>query len=90
MGWGRRRSLRQRLRGVSGDLVTLRFLRSGEIREAKVVMREPRTLVPLVDYERDPDYRIYAGLVFQNLTVHHLADLEQAPPHLAEYMASFS
>jgi len=73
-------------RAQVGDSVTLRFLRNGEIREAKVVMREPRTLVPLVDYDRAPDYRIYAGLVFEPLTAHHLADLEEAPPHLAEYM----
>jgi hypothetical protein len=75
-------------RAQVGDLVTLRFLRNGKIGEAKVVMREPHTLVPLVDYDRDPDYRIYAGLVFEPLTAHHLVDLEEAPPHLVEYMMS--
>jgi len=71
-----------------GDRVTLRFLREGRVREAQVVMREPRPLVPLVDYDREIPYRIYAGLVFQPLTARHLAELEQPPPHLAEYLLS--
>jgi hypothetical protein len=73
-------------RAQVGDRVALRFLRGGQPRETTVVMKEPRSLVPLVDYDRGFAYRIYAGLVFQPLTARHLSEFAEPPSHLAEYL----
>jgi S1-C subfamily serine protease len=75
-------------RAQVGERVALRFLRDGAQREATVVMKKPRSLVPLVDYDRGFSYRIYAGLVFQPLTARHLAEFVDPPSHLAEYLVN--
>jgi S1-C subfamily serine protease len=75
-------------RAQVGDRVALRFLRDGVRHEATVVMKRPRSLVPLVDYDRGFSYRIYAGLVFQPLTARHLAEFHDPPSHLSEYLVN--
>ncbi len=72
-------------RSQVGDEISVSLMRDGRKLSRTVEMLAPRPLVPLGDFDRSPDYRIFGGLVFQALTVRYLTVFEEdsPPDHLA-------
>jgi S1-C subfamily serine protease len=52
-----------------GDVLPLRLLRDGHIMTVHVTLRPYRALVPRSQYNTQPSYFVYAGLVFQPLSL---------------------
>jgi len=55
-----------------GDRLRFEVWRDGAVLELEVVLREARDLVPRSVYDRPPTWYVYAGLVFQVLTLDFL------------------
>jgi hypothetical protein len=68
-----------------GDKISVTLLRNRKKQERLVVMRAPSQVVPGGGFDRDPSYRIFAGLVFQPLTLRYLEVFEEPPDHLSLY-----
>ena len=73
-------------RGQVGEKTDVEFIRAGKRRHAHVELRTPTTSIPLGFYEGEAPYRIYAGLVFQPLTLRYLALWEDDPPSHLEVL----
>lgn len=72
-----------------GDALPLRILRNGERRTVTIelrAMRPEEDRAPPYIFGRGPEYAVYGGLVFQNLTGPYLSTWgdwpRRAPPHL--------
>ncbi|ACY19155.1 S1C family serine protease [Haliangium ochraceum] len=51
-----------------GDSMPVTVMRDGKVLELSLTLEPLRHLVPRTEYDRDPDYFVYGGLVFQTLT----------------------
>lgn len=76
-----------------GDPLDLVVLRDGEQREVTLTLQPAVNLVPRSIYDRDPDYFVYAGMVFQPLSRDLLATWgeswwEKAPREFMYYYES--
>jgi hypothetical protein len=60
-------------------------MRDGRKFSQTVEMQAPNPLVPLGNFDRSPDYRIFGGLVFQALTTRYLTVFEDIPDHLVRF-----
>jgi S1-C subfamily serine protease len=68
-----------------GDEIGLRILRAGKSRELRVRLQPISTLVPHPKHDRMPTYFLFAGLVFQPLSIDLLKcfqEMRDAPPPL--------
>lgn len=72
-------------RAQVGEELEVTFLREGVEQKRKISMGAPNPLVPMGDYDRGPSYRIYAGLVFQPLTLRYLDAFDDPPSQLMVY-----
>ena len=85
---GRRLALAAVLHGwVYGDTLQLRILRDGEPMTLPVTLKPSGGLVPRGQYDVKPPYYIFAGLLFQPLSLEYLStwsDVKDAPPHLLQ------
>jgi len=83
---GRRLALAAVLhRRIFGDAVALRVLREGRRVDLSVTLAQGESLVPRGQYDTKPPYFLFAGLLFQPLSLEYLStwgDLKDAPPHL--------
>lgn len=52
----------------AGDVMKVRFLRNGQVKEEDVVLNIITPLVPAHQWDQTPSYFIFAGLTFINLT----------------------
>jgi S1-C subfamily serine protease len=84
---GRFRTTFQALLGdhFTGDRIGLRLLRDGVSREVEIELKPYVSLVPRSQYDTPPPYFVYAGLVFQPLSLDFLRIWgrewwEKAPP----------
>jgi S1-C subfamily serine protease len=68
-----------------GDLMKVKLQRAGHIRSEKIKMRALEPLIQLGGHDRGPSFLIYAGLVFQPLTIRYLEVFDEAPNHLWAY-----
>lgn len=75
-----------------GNTLTLRVLREGERIDVQLTLRQLRYLVPRAQYDVQPTYFVYAGLVFQTLTRDFLTTWEswwnKAPKEFLNYYYS--
>jgi S1-C subfamily serine protease len=69
-----------------GDKISVSLIRDGKKVSQKITMQGPNPLVRLGSFSRDPDYRIYGGLVFQELTQRYLRAFRSAPDHLDRFL----
>ncbi len=69
----------------AGDTLALEVLRDGAVLPLEIELRAHLPLVPGRRPERDPQYLLFGGLVFQPLTVDYLSVFKNVPPHLANY-----
>lgn len=58
---------------AAGDTLPLRVLRDGRHLELTLTLAPDRPLVPPWQYDRAPSYLVYAGLVFQPLSLDYIA-----------------
>ncbi len=69
-----------------GDVVALRVLRSGRVHDLKLELKPYVSLVARRQYDKPPRYFVYAGLVFQPLSLDYLRTWpewwEKAPTEL--------
>jgi S1-C subfamily serine protease len=72
-------------RAQVGEEVEVTFLREGVLHSEKIRMALPDPLVPLGPHDQDIPFRIYGGLVFQQLTERYLTIFEEAPSRLMTY-----
>jgi S1-C subfamily serine protease len=72
-------------RAQVGEELEVTFLREGVEQKHKIGMKLPNPLIPVGDYDRGPSYRIYAGLVFQPLTLRYLETFDDPPSRLMFY-----
>lgn len=56
-----------------GDEIPLKIMRDGEVLELQITLKECKPLVPFWDYDNNPSYFIYGGLVFQRLCLDYIA-----------------
>lgn len=72
-----------------GDVVSIKVLRRGRVREFDIELKPYVSLVPRSQYDAPPRYFVYAGLVFQPLTLDYLRTWpewwEKAPPELLHH-----
>lgn len=68
-----------------GDSVRLELLRNGAVHQVVVELRSHSPLVPGRRPQRDPQYLLFGGLVFQPLTGDYLSVFRTVPAHLAHY-----
>jgi S1-C subfamily serine protease len=72
---------------VYGDTLQLRILRDGTPMTLPVTLKPSGGLVPRGQYDVTPPYFIFAGLLFQPLSLEYLStwsDVKDAPPHLLQ------
>lgn len=72
-----------------GDVVALRLLRRGRVHDLRLRLKPYVSLVPRSQYDTPPSYFVYAGLVFQPLSLDYLRTWpdwwEKAPPELLHH-----
>ncbi len=72
-----------------GDRIKLGVLRDGREQELELELKPYRTIVPRSQYDKAPTYAIYAGLVFQPLSLDYLRTWgdwwDKAPPELMHH-----
>ncbi len=68
-----------------GDTLRLEVLRDGTVLQVVVELRSHSPLVPGRRSQRDPQYLVFGGLVFQPLTADYLSVFRTVPAHLAHY-----
>jgi hypothetical protein len=68
-----------------GELLSVKLRREGRTLTKRIKMRAPDPLVELAGPDHSPSYLIYAGLVFQPLSIRYLEPLDPIPVHLAAY-----
>jgi hypothetical protein len=68
-----------------GDEVELHIVRDGKRKRAKARLQPEKPLVPGPRYDRSPTYLIFAGLVFQPLTLDYIDLYEEPPNDMANY-----
>ena len=72
---------------VYGDQLQLRVLRDGAPLLLPVTLKPSGGLVPRGQYDVTPPYYLFAGLLFQPLSLEYLStwsDVKDAPPHLLQ------
>jgi S1-C subfamily serine protease len=62
-----------------GQPLKVQVLRDGKPLELIVILKEPAHLVPMANYDKDPTYYIYGGIVFQPLTLDYLEEWSSWP-----------
>ncbi len=70
-----------------GSLIELSFLRKGQEHTESIVMKSPPPMVRSGRDDPEPPYRIFAGLVFQPLTLRYLEGFEGLPKNLYSYVS---
>jgi hypothetical protein len=65
-----------------GEQVSVTLLRDGTKSTKALTMLPPKRGVRLGYFDREPSYRIFGGLVFQNLTFRYLLVFDEIPEHL--------
>ncbi len=72
-----------------GDIIALRVLRGGQVRELKLELKPYVSLIPRSQYDMAPRYFVYAGIVFQPLSLDYLRTWpdwwEKAPAELLHH-----
>jgi len=72
-----------------GDAIPLRVLRKGKVLDLRIELKPYVALVPRSQYDTPPRYFVYAGLVFQPLSLDYLRTWpewwEKAPPELLHH-----
>lgn len=72
-----------------GDVIPLRVLRRGRVLDLEIELKPYVSLVPRSQYDKPPSYFVYAGLVFQPLSLDYLRTWpewwEKAPPELLHH-----
>ncbi|MBM4360187.1 MAG: trypsin-like peptidase domain-containing protein [Deltaproteobacteria bacterium] len=72
-----------------GDVISLKVLRRGRVQDLRVELKPYVALVPRSQYDTPPRYFVFAGLVFQPLTLDYLRTWpewwEKAPPELLHH-----
>jgi hypothetical protein len=75
-----------------GDVIELQVLRAGRVIDLKLVLQPYVSLVPRSQYDTSPSYFVYAGLVFQPLSLDYLRTWpdwwEKAPLELLHHYYS--
>ncbi len=75
-----------------GDRIELRLLRDGREREIEIELMPYRRMVPRSQYDAPPTFIIYAGLVFQPLSLDYLRTWsdwwDKSPPELLHHYYS--
>ncbi len=71
-----------------GEEIPVQVLRDGKVLDLKVSLKAPAHLVPMANYDKDPTYYIYGGVVFQPLTLDYLEEWstwhQKAPRELVQ------
>jgi hypothetical protein len=72
-----------------GDVIELKVLRDGRVIDQQLELKPYVSLVPRSQYDTPPTYFVYAGLVFQPLSLDYLRTWpdwwEKAPPELLHH-----
>jgi len=72
-----------------GDVISIKVLRRGRVLDLTLELKPYVSLVPRSQYDKPPSYFVYAGLVFQPLTLDYLRTWpewwEKAPPELLHH-----
>ncbi len=72
-----------------GDVIALEVLRAGRVHKLELELKPYVSLVPRSQYDTPPSYFVYAGLVFQPLSLDYLRTWpdwwEKAPPELLHH-----
>jgi S1-C subfamily serine protease len=72
-----------------GDAIPLKVLRKGKVLDLRIELKPYVALVPRSQYDTPPRYFVYAGLVFQPLSLDYLRTWpewwEKAPPELLHH-----
>ncbi len=71
-----------------GEDLSVQVLRDGEVLNLTANLKAPAHLVPMANYDKDPTYFIYGGVVFQPLTLDYLEEWsmwhQKAPRELVQ------
>jgi hypothetical protein len=77
-------------RKFAGDKVKLRFLRNGEAKEAEITLKTiPAASMYAIQYEKQPRFIMFAGLVFQPLDTNLYASHKFNDIHLRRLYADY-